>query len=164
MQLDLQPGSFLFWILLVFFLSIIVLVKHRARQALPYRRRDRLMSKSEEFFLRTLRIAVGEMYDIYPQINLSRILYVKADVAHPQKFYNRIDRKSVDFLLCDKKTNRPILAIELDDASHFFAHRVRRDKFVDSTFGAAKMPLLHIPTQRAYDATQLKNAITACIN
>ena len=42
--------------------------------------------------------------------------------------HNKIDRKSIDFVLCDPNTYKVQLAIELDDRSH--DHRQDRDDFV----------------------------------
>jgi hypothetical protein len=68
---------------------------------------------------------------------------------------NRIDRKPVDFLLCNPKTMRPLLGIELDDASHQRRDRERRDLFVEQAFAAAKLPLARVAVQAEYNAREL---------
>lgn len=69
---------------------------------------------------------------------------------------HKIDRKHVDFLLCDPVTMRPMVGIELDDNSHQRPDRQERDAFVDQAFQAAGLPLLHVAVKRAYVVTELE--------
>jgi len=59
---------------------------------------------------------------------------------------NRIDRKHVDFLLCDPATMRPLLGVELDDASHQRRDREQRDRLMEQAFAAAELPLARGPS------------------
>ena len=68
---------------------------------------------------------------------------------------NKIDRKHVDYLICDPTTMRPRVGIELDDSSHDRRDRQKRDEFVDRVFEAARVPLLRIPAQAAYNPSVL---------
>lgn len=68
---------------------------------------------------------------------------------------NRIDRKHVDFLLCDRDTLRPLAGIELDDASHRQARRQERDRFVESVFRAVGLPLLRARARHAYNVVEV---------
>ena len=45
---------------------------------------------------------------------------------------NRVKSRHTDFLLFDRESVRPLLAIELDDASHDRQSRIDCDEFVDS--------------------------------
>ncbi len=80
----------------------------------------------------------------------------KGDDASRWRIYtNKIDRKHVDFLLCDSATMQPLVGIELDDSSHQRPDRQARDLFVDGVFAAAQLPLLHIPVKRGYVTTEI---------
>ncbi len=69
----------------------------------------------------------------------------RGDLSYPQtghrsanaSFRNKIDRKHVDFVLCDPHTMRPLVGIELDDATHGRVSRQARDEFVDEVLAAA---------------------------
>ena len=63
------------------------------------------------------------------------------------------------FLICENGTLRPLIGIELDDCSHQRADRQKRDADVDRIFGAARLPLLHVPAKSSYDASALDQAI-----
>lgn len=61
-----------------------------------------------------------------------------------------MDRKHVDFLVCDLKSVRPLVALELDDQSHARADRKTRDELVEAVFAAAGLPLLRVPVKSGY--------------
>ena len=77
------------------------------------------------------------------------------DRGQNQAHRNKIDRKHVDFLLCDPQTVRPILGIELDDNSHQKPDRQTRDVFVNGVFAAANLPLIHVPVKHSYPTEKL---------
>ena len=85
------------------------------------------------------------------------------DQSNFQSHYNRIDRKHVDFLLCDPNTLEPAFAIELDDSSHRQAERGQRDTFVETILAKASLQLVRIPVRASYNTQELgvllKNAI-----
>jgi hypothetical protein len=84
---------------------------------LPYRRRDDLLSPAELSFYRVLRQTVGHQAIVLCKVNLADLFFVVRS-SESQSYLNKIDRKHVDFLLCNPNTMRPCLGIELDDSSH----------------------------------------------
>jgi len=127
-----------------------------AEPDLPYHAVDTLLSPAEVSFYHVLRATTGEQATIFAKVRLGDLLYVRAgDRSQNTSYRNRIDRKHVDFLLCDPKTTTPLAAIELDDASHQRKDRAARDEFVDSVFAAAGLTLVHIPAGRTYSPTKL---------
>jgi hypothetical protein len=123
-------------------------------EQLPYRLRDDFLSSAESSFYRVLLLAVGDDAVVYPKVNLADIFFVVKPNEN-QAYRNKIDRKHVDFLLCDPKSLQPIVGIELDDSSHKRADRQERDDFVDSVFESAKLPLVHVPVRFSYSAGEL---------
>jgi very-short-patch-repair endonuclease len=133
-----------------------------AESELPYRQRDDFLSLAEFSFYRVLCTVVGNRGVVCPKVNLADIFYV----ARPNEnrvYRNRIDRKHVEFLLCDPTTMKPKLGIELDDSSHGRRERQDRDAFVDRVFAAAGLRLLHIPAHAAYNPTALWSQIAVCL-
>lgn len=122
----------------------------------PYQLRDNFLSPAELSFFDVLRAVVGNRAMICTKVNLGDVFWVKQ--GDPSKFRiytNKIDRKHVDFLLCQPATMHPLLGIELDDKSHQRQDRQERDAFVNGVFKAARLPLLHIPAKRGYVVTEL---------
>jgi hypothetical protein len=134
-----------------------------APEALPYRRKDYLLTKAERSFFGALSQAVGDEYLIFPQIGLGQLLAVRSGTESPMTHLNRISAKRVDFLLCDRDAIRPLLAIELDDSSHARPDRRSRDAFVEAALAAAGLPLLRIPARAGYNLAEVESQIGAAI-
>ncbi len=122
----------------------------------PYRANENFLSPAEVNFFHNLRGAVANRAIIAPKAGLGDLFWVQlGDKTQFRAYRNKIDRKHVDFLLCDPATLRPIMGIALDDSSHQHEERQARDTFVDGVFAAAGLPLVHMPLQRAYTASEI---------
>lgn len=123
----------------------------------PYFMRDKFLSPAEQSFYLALRAAADGWAVVCPKVGLGDIFYAKSsDPSVHRTATNRIDRKHVDFLLCDPTTIQPLLGVELDDSSHQRADRRQRDEFVESVFAAAGLPLVRLPVRHAYAVHQLR--------
>ncbi len=71
---------------------------------LPYRQRDDFLSAAELSFYRVLAGAVGTRAAICCKVNLGDVFFVVSGKGN-QGYRNKIDRKHVDFLLCDPDDN-----------------------------------------------------------
>ena len=122
----------------------------------PYHLRDDFLSPAELNFYRVLQTAVSNWAIIFVKVSLGDLFFAQTgEFGQNQAYRNKIDRKHVDFLLCDTQTIHPILGIELDDKSHQRADRQKRDQFVDQVFAAAQLPLVHIPVKHGYPVEKL---------
>lgn len=129
--------------------------------SVPYKRRERLLSPAEGSFHSVLRQALPMLTEaagkdepplVFAKVRLIDILEVDRSLAGdkwkgPQ---NKITSKHVDFVLCDPSTTRPLLLVELDDASHQRSDRKARDEFVDRAAKAAGVPVLHVKAAAGY--------------
>jgi hypothetical protein len=127
--------------------------------ACTYRLHDGLLTAAENSFYQVLLQTTGGRATICPKVRLGDILDAEAG-AQTRIGKSRIDRKHVDFLLCEPTTLQPLVAIELDDSSHHRPDRQARDRFVDEAFSSAKLPLVHVRAQRQYDATTLATTLS----
>jgi hypothetical protein len=123
-------------------------------EVLPYGLRDRFLSAAEVSFYHVLRAATRDRVAICPKVRMTDVLYV-SNRRENYSYVGKISQKHVDFLLCDPKSMRPLLAIELDDSSHKRADRAERDAFVNRAFETAGLPLLHVPARRSYQTGEL---------
>jgi hypothetical protein len=131
-----------------------IMVRSLEPEKLPYRLRDDFLSPAETSFFQVLKSLVGAGLVICPKVSFAELFYVPRSESF-QTYQNKIDRKRVDFLLCEPKTLKPVFAIELDDSSHARPDRQERDAFVDEVFAAAQLPLLHIPARSTYNTQEL---------
>jgi very-short-patch-repair endonuclease len=122
--------------------------------------RDDFLSPAERSLYGVLCTAVGDWATVCPKISLGDVFYAQSgDHNVNLRLRSRIAQKHVDFLLCDPGSMRPLLGVELDDASHERPDRQVRDALVDQVFAAAGLPLLRVPVQAAYDTRALAAAI-----
>jgi len=134
--------------------------KQAGKPEYPYHLRDDFLSRAELSFYLVLKQAVSDKVLICTKVDLGDLFYVKSnDPSKYRTYTNKIDRKHVDYLLCDLKTVRPLLGIELDDKSHQKSDRQVRDEFVEKVFTAAKLPLVRIPVQRSYSISELESLL-----
>ena len=112
-----------------------------------------------------LKQTVSSWALICPKVSLSDLFYVKSsDPSNSRTYTNKIDRKHVDFLLCDPVTARPLLGIELDDKSHQKSKVMERDDFVENVYRAANLPLVRIPVKHSYSTTELESLLRQYID
>jgi hypothetical protein len=131
--------------------------KPEPEPSFPYHLRDDFLSPAEISFYHILRNVAGEGATICPKVSLDDLFYAKTgDWKENQRWRNKINRRHVDFLVCDPQTMRPILGVELDDASHQRAERRKRDRLVDQVFSAAGLPLARVPAQAQYNTSELR--------
>jgi len=135
--------------------------KGAGTSALPYRLRDDFLSKGEFAFYQALRRAVDGKAVVCPKVNLADIFFVSRPNEN-QSYRNKIDRKHVDFLLCDPTTMQPLAGVELDDSSHARQDRQDRDKFVDQVFQTAGLPLVHVIARSSYDPNAVAVQLAPC--
>ena len=130
-------------------------------EALPYVRKDYLLTKAERAFFDVLFPIVSGKCHLFSMVRLADLIYIRKGTEKRQSYFNRIQSKHIDFVLCNKSELKPILAIELDDSSHQHPDRIKRDEFVDNALEHAGLPLLRIAVRAEYDPKELKQKIQA---
>jgi hypothetical protein len=125
---------------------------------MPFHLRDDFLSPAEASFFRVLKGVVKDEFLIFPKVSLKDIFFVSRPREN-RAYYNKIDRKHVDFLLCDAGSLKPVMGIELDDSSHQRTDRIERDELVESVFKRAGLPLRRIPARFAYSQEELEGLI-----
>jgi very-short-patch-repair endonuclease len=124
-----------------------------------YTTRPSIMSKPEREVYKLLTQAVGESYVVVPQVHLSTMLDHEVKGQNWRGALASIQRKSVDFCICDRTTFAPKLAVELDDRSHLRKDRGVRDSNVEAWLAAAGLPLLRIPNHGSFNAEKIKEEV-----
>lgn len=134
----------------------------QAAKEQPLYRRKLLLTKNEWLFYQSLK-SIADKYDLHV---LSKIRM--ADLVEPLCTANRADwyrgfakirAKHVDFALTNPSNLYVLLLIELDDISHLTESVMIRDKFVDSVYQSAGLPILHISS-----ADNLEDKIVHLLN
>jgi very-short-patch-repair endonuclease len=96
---------------------------------------------------------------VLAQVQVSRLIGVKKGYNFHQ-WNNRINRLSVDYVVC-KKDSTIIAAIELDDSSHQKLNRRETDRKKDRAFKAAGVPLMRWSVKALPDESAIRAALAA---
>lgn len=113
-----------------------------------YSRKQSFISDSEKAFFKLLSQAAGDRYYIFPQVHLSTLFKNDTIGRYRKLAFQIINRRSVDYVLCDKDTLEPVYAVELDDPSHQRPDRQKRDQNVEQLFAANNLPLVRFSDYR----------------
>lgn len=131
--------------------------------ALPYATVPSVLTAAEQQFAKVLELAVDDQYRILAKIRLADVFRVTVpEKTSPWwKAFAWIQSKHFDFLLVDKETWQPKLAVELDDSTHFRSDRQQRDQLVNDICRVAGLPILRIPVRRRWSVQELRSQIQA---
>lgn len=129
---------------------------------LPYQKKTWLLTRAEREFFSVLERVVAGQYYIFPQLALDKIVMLDGKGSLKGGYRNKIDQKSVDFVLFDKQNISPILVIELDDYTHQRPDRQTRDGFVDRVMNHCGIAILHAKSTN--NEAELRLQISAKIN
>lgn len=130
-------------------------------ERLPYRLRETFLSAPEAALLRVLQSMAGRHYMICPKVSLNDIFYIVRPNENVH-FFNKFFRKHVDFLLCDPKTFKPAIGIELVKLVVRTEAR-EADQFMENLFVSAGLPLVHVPSSERYSENDLSELFQLAI-
>ncbi|MBI5530009.1 MAG: DUF2726 domain-containing protein [Candidatus Doudnabacteria bacterium] len=148
----------LFALLVVMAILSAIIGQKRARKY-EYRVKNSVMTASENEFYSILLNLVDGQYFVFPQVHLDAFLDYKIRGQSWIGAWKHINQKSVDFLICDLESRKPLLAVELDDRSHDRENRIERDEEVGCIFKNANLSLLRIKNQREYNIEEIKQQL-----
>ncbi len=129
-----------------------------------YNRRNFFLTRAEHECYDALVEAVGTEYRIFAQVHLPTLVDHTVRGQDWRAALAHINRKSVDFVLCDKAYLSPKLAIELDDKSHERLDRQERDREVERILHEANVPLLRLENRGSFNASELAQQIKVTLN
>lgn len=152
----LRLGGVLFVVLAVVALFIKEKAPEPVNEEYLYKVKDSFMSEPERELYATLCRICGSAYCVFPQVALASVV----DKVNFGSYRNELFRV-VDFVLCDKKRLRPVLVVELNDASHNRDERKRRDEKVKCILQRAGLPLLALTFEEAFDERTLRKKLNS---
>jgi hypothetical protein len=136
------------------------LAPRRPQRDLPYTKRASLLSAAELRFYRALLRAVADDLVVFVKVRLMDVLEVDDDSW--QQYGAPGSGMHLDFVLADPETMAVVLAVELDDRSHWGAEARKRDLFKDSATASAGVPL-RVRAARQYEAEELRDRIAGTV-
>lgn len=145
-------------ILLIVFLGVWVF--RNPRPFMGYEKVGSLCTRRELMLWRMLdhKVNHGD-YVVLAKVRLGDLIKITEGGKEGFRHLMKLNRKHVDFVIANRKSLAPIVAIELDDRSHNSRTRRERDKYVNSVFSIVKLPLLRIQTLKKIDGDRLRNIV-----
>ena len=130
---------------------------------LPYRAKARFVSANEALVFNALE-RHSDSRVVFANVLMRDLVEVtpQRDRSAWQTAHNRIAQRQVDFVVCDRATFRPLLAIELDDSTHDTARRSQSDRLEDEIFRAAGLPFLRL--RGRYEPAQIVALIESALH
>lgn len=114
-------------------------------ETLPYRKKL-LLTKNEWSFYKSLKPVADELgYSVLAKIRVADIVepLPNKDRAEWQKYFNKINRKHIDFVLARPENLQIVLLIELDDNTHNETQK-KRDEFIEQLYAQTGYKLLRV--------------------
>ena len=146
-------------ILFYFFKDKIYIFLQSEEKNLPFRRKDFLLNIPERHFFEGLQQIIPAEYIVFPQIVLSNIVQVTSKRKEFWTYQNKINRKTIDFVIFEKQYLKPVIAIEYDGKTHNRSDRQERDDFVNKVLSSAGIKSLHIKHQKNINFEEVENKI-----
>lgn len=123
--------------------------------------KESIMSRAEIEFYRVLIKAIPET-PIFTKVRV-------ADVIDSKKKFSgdflKISQKHFDWIVCHPETFQPLIAIELDDSSHDWSTKQRRNDLVkDEVTEEAGLHLIRFKWQKYYSEAHIRNVISNALD
>ncbi|MDZ7748762.1 MAG: aldolase/citrate lyase family protein [Halofilum sp. (in: g-proteobacteria)] len=137
-------------------LALLVVLRLRARRALPYARRAALLSAAERNLLAALREAGGPEVQVWARVGATDALGLRRGTrrGRARAAHRRIAGTRFDFLLCAAADTRPLVAVQRGERA-----RDARERHLERACTSAGLALLRVPRHEAYDAEALRGEL-----
>ncbi|MFT3959968.1 DUF2726 domain-containing protein [Propionivibrio sp.] len=146
---------FLIVLLLLVALISVFLKKKTASGRWPFYVK-KILTQPEQVLFHRLVTALPD-YVVLSQVQLSRVLGVEKG-ARFHEWNNRINRMSLDFLIC-RKNFSVVAAVELDDSSHLKESRIRADDKKNKALSDAGVKLVRFKVSDIPNETMIRESI-----
>lgn len=133
------------------YLSYLKIIKSKgnkeiATDEMPYQLKDSVLTEREkEAYSIIKEYCNNHELEVLAKIRLADFITTKCENKSKDFYtwFNKISAKHIDFLIVQKETFRPQLAIEIDDTTHNRKDRQQRDEFINKVYSKVGLPIYH---------------------
>ncbi|MEX1080929.1 MAG: DUF2726 domain-containing protein [Halofilum sp. (in: g-proteobacteria)] len=135
-------------------------LRRRTRVSYPYNRRPAVLAPDERALHQSLEQAVGDRALILPKLHAGDALSVRRNLSRRRAAgaLNRLGAHAFDFVVCDPRDTRPLVAVELERPQEAAEHR-RQARFLEEACHAAGFELLRVPAGEQYSTDELREQL-----
>lgn len=109
-----------------------------------YMLKQTLFGEYEKIVFEIISDKLDKKYVVFPQINLQAIIETDSKQRNDELYRN------IDFVIFEKSTYKPVLAIELNDKSHQVPYKIKRDESVKKICEKAHLKLIFLQNKDLY--------------
>ncbi|MCL6527109.1 MAG: DUF2726 domain-containing protein [Thermaceae bacterium] len=153
----------LFLLIVLIFVGVVALTTLKARpknrtndEVWPFYPKKLLSQPEQVLYFRLVQALPNHL--VLAQVQLSRLLGVKKGNNY-QAWFNRINRLSADFVVCNKDSS-VVAVIELDDLSHQRKDRQVADAKKDKALASAGIPVIRWQAKAIPDVATIQTMLT----
>ena len=134
--------------------------KDEVGEAIPeYEPRALLNSKGLSTF-ETLRQVVGKDSTVLAKVSLAELVKVPNSDRRYLAHWRRVQRRTLDFLICSASSLKPYLAIKFETDAESKKRRANGHDVIKQVLGDIELPLLHLRANQEYGVKDLAKKIT----
>ena len=135
-------------------------VPHAPDSPPHYTKRASLLTPAElQFYRYILRRSIEPRHMIFAMVRLSDLVDLTTEPVGATYSRGEAWAMHLDFVICDRNTLEPLLAIELDDSSHQRRDHEIRDAIKNRVCADAHLPLLRVKVVDYFDFPALSAQI-----
>ena len=121
-----------------------------------------MLTAAELAFYNVLLEAIAGRFVVLLKVGILDLFEI-TNRALDQKALRGLGSTRVDFLLCDRAKLRPLVAIELDDATQLPREHAERDALMTGVLRTVGVALIRQRVQASYDAETISRWIDAAM-
>ncbi len=128
-----------------------------------YRVQETVLAADQRSLYHALTLIVAQRALLLTKVKLSALLSPAAGQAQ-RVAYTHLDRYTVDFVLCDRSTTRPLLIVLQEQKSAANCARSTPNDAIERLAGSAGLPVLRFTQESAYRMDKLLRLIEPYLN
>lgn len=159
--------TFLLLLVAIAFLVFIFrekLFASKVQELFPYSKKEYFLNIPERKLYSEIKSILPTDFVIVPQVLMSNIVQVTTKKKDFWTYQNKINRKTVDFVIFDSIYLKPILVIEYDGKSHARKDRVSRDTFVETVLQNVEIEFVRIAHHKNINYKDIAGQIVDFLN
>ncbi len=131
---------------------------------LPFKRKEFLMNTPERRFFEELTKNTPNNYVVFPQVVLGSIVETTAPKNEAIGWRNKINRKTIDYIIFELPYYKPVIAIEYDGKTHNYSNRMKRDQEVKNILDSSGISNFHVKHSNNINFEEIINKINELLS
>lgn len=123
-----------------------------------YRKWEYFFTYQERKFYELLHEELGNDFEVFAKVRMADVVMVANEPENRNQYVGQLLRKHLDFVLCDGRNLKPLLALT-DDSSHNKYNRQESDEFKEQVCKQAGLPLLRVAVRQTYPKGEIRELV-----